>query len=85
MDEDIYKAVQDAIDAQENMENTNSDDINEVEAPSQPCSTIHQFLQAAQVMNRFLDESNKPKAHQLETILASFCRDLCIDQARVLF
>lgn len=48
----------------------------------QQCPTINQFLQVAQLINRFLDVSSNPNARQLEMVLALFCHDIHVDQAR---
>jgi hypothetical protein len=67
-DEEIYQAVIDAKKAQENMEINGRDDIG-TDAHVEPHPTLHEVLQAASVLGRYIEESNDPNACKLESIL----------------
>jgi hypothetical protein len=63
-DEDICQAV---LDAKEDGRGDDTDD-----AFIEPCLTHHEVLQAASVINRYIDSVDNPVARKLESILASF-------------
>jgi hypothetical protein len=58
-DEEIYQAGIDTKKAQENMEINGRDDIG-TDAHVEPCPTLHEVLQAASVLGRYIEESNDP-------------------------
>ena len=79
--DEIYQAVINAIDAHENIDENGGDDLNS-DGPVQTCPTSCEVLQAAAVINRYIDELDDPIARELEMTLGSFNRQLCLQQAK---
>ena len=60
-DEEIYQAAIDAIDACENINENGGDNLNS-DGPVQACPTSCEVLQAAAVINRYIDKLDDPIA-----------------------
>ncbi|KAF8239648.1 hypothetical protein L208DRAFT_1236572 [Tricholoma matsutake] len=71
-DEEICQAVLDAQKAQEEGPINGGDNDVDDDAPVEPCPTHCEVLQAAAVINKYIDGVDDPSARKLEGILASF-------------
>jgi hypothetical protein len=72
-DEEICQAVLDAKKAQEaGLINGGDDDVDDDPSAIEPCPTHREVLQAASVINKYIDTLNDPIARSLEGVLASF-------------
>ena len=77
-DEEIYQAV---IGAKENIEITRGDDINECPL-SEPRPTHCDLLKAVSTINKYTEEINDPFARNIEALLGTLKRQVCVDEAR---
>ena len=82
-DHEIYQAVMDAINAQENIEINGRDDVDD-DLPSEPCPTHWDVLKAVSTIGRYIDDLNEPIAHKMEAILGSFNRQLHLDENKTM-
>ncbi|KAN0141144.1 hypothetical protein V8E53_000900 [Lactarius tabidus] len=80
-DADIYQAVTEAFEACENLEINGGDDVDE-DSPVKPCPARSDVLQAMSTINDYLATENNALAREVEKILATFSRRLCIDAAK---
>ncbi|KAF8240718.1 hypothetical protein L208DRAFT_1231660 [Tricholoma matsutake] len=80
-DKEICQAVLDTQKAQkEGPINGGDNDIND-EAPVKPCPICHEVLQAALVINKYIDCVDDPIACKLEGILASFKHQMQLEMS----
>jgi hypothetical protein len=79
-DEEICEAVLCAQKAWEEILINGRDDIDD-DAPTDPCPTCHQVLQAAVVINRYVDSLDSAFARELEAKLASFRRQIRLEES----
>jgi hypothetical protein len=83
-DEEIYQAVIDARRAQEDtIINCGDDDVDD-DALVEDRPTRREVLQAASVINRYIDGLHDPVARKLEGLLSSFARQMRLDESRSL-
>ncbi|KAF8225681.1 DDE-domain-containing protein, partial [Tricholoma matsutake] len=81
-DEEIYQAVINARQAQENgIINGGDDDAND-DGPIEDCPTCCDALQAASVINRYIEHLDDPVAWKLEALLSSLGWQMCLDMSR---
>lgn len=78
-DEDINKSVITAIDAREEAKENSGG-----AARRKPRPTTREFFQAVSVITRYTNLSGSPKARELEAALDSFCREVRMDQLKLL-
>ncbi|KAF8224306.1 hypothetical protein L208DRAFT_1312310 [Tricholoma matsutake] len=72
-DEEICQAMLDARKAQEEgLINGGDDDVDDDSSAIEPCPTHREVLQAASVINKYIDTLDDPIARSLEGVLASF-------------
>ncbi|KIJ90740.1 hypothetical protein K443DRAFT_14981 [Laccaria amethystina LaAM-08-1] len=81
-DKEIYQAVMDAVNTRENIDINGSDDINDIQNPTNPRPTHRDALKAVSTIRQYVEDLNDPIAQKLEALLASFNRKLCVDQSR---
>ncbi|KAF8228864.1 hypothetical protein L208DRAFT_1402999 [Tricholoma matsutake] len=80
-DEEICQAVLDAQKAQEEgLINGGDNDVDD-DAPVEPCPTCRKVLQAAAVINKYIDGVDDPSACKLEGILASFKHQMQLEMS----
>lgn len=82
-DEDIYQAVMDAIEAQENVEKNGGDDMDE-DGPVKPrpgCGEVHK---AISTIMEYVSDLDNPLARKIETLLGSLIGFIRKDEARSL-
>jgi hypothetical protein len=75
---EIYHVVINAINTHENINQNGGDDVNS-DGPVQTHPSVHEVLQAAATLNRYIDELDDPIARKLETTLGSFKHQLCLN------
>lgn len=80
-DEEICQAVLDARKAQEEGPINGGDNDIDNDAPVEPCPTRREVLQAASVINKYIDSVDDPVARKLEGILASFKRQMRLEMS----
>ena|ERR1700730_7752156 len=80
-DNEIFTAVMDAFKNRENSEATGGDDDDD-SGPVKPCPTTAEALQAISLLNNYMDTLNNPISRKLEGILASFSRQISMEQSR---
>ena len=80
-DEEICQAVLDARKAQEEGPINGGDNDVDDDAPVEPCPTRREVLQAAAVINKYIDGVDDPSARKLEGILASFKRQMRLEMS----
>lgn len=80
-DKEVYQAVMDAIKACDNIESNGSDNAN-IDGPPEPLLNCRDVLKAVSIINKYLGGLDDPFAHEMELILASFNRQICLDKAR---
>ena len=61
-DKEIYQAVIDVINACENINQNGGDDADSDDSPVQTYPTAHKVLQAAAILNRYINELDDPIA-----------------------
>ena len=76
-DEEIFCAVQEAAEAQENIDLVGGD--NRVEAAATHPPTLTTVLEAAAVLQQFLEWDGSESAHQLEDDLCDLSCRLCLE------
>ncbi|KAF8232517.1 hypothetical protein L208DRAFT_1397341, partial [Tricholoma matsutake] len=81
MDEEICQAVLDAQKAQEEGPINGGDNDIDDDAPVEPCPTCREVLQAASVINKYIDSVDDPVACKLEGILASFKHQMRLEMS----
>ncbi|OJA14623.1 hypothetical protein AZE42_13790, partial [Rhizopogon vesiculosus] len=81
-DEEICQAVLVARNAQEEGPINGGDVDVEDDSPLEPCPTHHEVFQAASVINRYVEHLDDPLARKLEAILASFGRQIHLEESR---
>ncbi|KAF8218789.1 hypothetical protein L208DRAFT_1419414, partial [Tricholoma matsutake] len=81
MDEEICQAVLDAQKAQEEGPINGGDNDIDDDAPVEPCPTCRKVLQAASVINKYIDSVDDPVACKLEGILASFKHQMRLEMS----
>jgi len=80
-DKDIYQAVMDLWEAQEHaLANRGDDDIDH-NANIKPCLTRREVLQAAAIINRYLNHENNSLAWKLDALLSSFKSSLHLQES----
>ena len=79
--DEIYQAVINAIDACENINENGGDDLDS-DGPVQAHPTSCKVLQAAVVINRYIDKLDDPIAQKLEMTLGSLNHQLHLQQAK---
>ncbi|KAF8488158.1 hypothetical protein F5888DRAFT_1623408 [Russula emetica] len=80
-DTEIYQAVKDAINAQENMEINGGDDGDD-DIFAEPCPNQHDVLKAVSTIGRYIDDLNGPIARKTEVLLGPFNTQLCLEETR---
>jgi hypothetical protein len=81
-DEEICQAVLDAHKAREEADINGGDDGTDDIAPVEPRPTRREVLQAASVISRYPAYVDDPVARKLETVLASFGRQMRLEESR---
>ena len=83
-DNEIYQAVMDAQWAQDACLISGGDDVNNNDMMAEPLPTRREVLQAALLINTYLNQEDGPLTQKLDTLLDSFKCDLCLQESRVL-
>lgn len=83
-DEDICKALLDARRAQNSGAINNGDDDVDDDAPVEAHPRVGEVLQAASLIKTYLNGINTPFAHNLENVLASFGRQMRLEESRAM-
>jgi hypothetical protein len=81
-DEEIFHAVIDARNAQEDGPINGGDDDIDDNASIEACPTRREVLQAATVISQYVDSVDGPLARKLEMVLASFGRQMRLEESR---
>jgi len=81
-DEEICQAVLAARNGQEGGPINGGDNDVEDDSPLEPCPTHHEVFQAVSVINSYVEHLNDPLARKLEEILASFGRQIHLEESR---
>jgi hypothetical protein len=87
MDEEICRAVlaaQDARAQEEEPINGGGGDNVEDDGPFEPCPMYREVFQAVSIINRYVEHVDNPVARKLEAILASFERQIQLEQSQIL-
>jgi hypothetical protein len=69
-DEEIFRAVVECTSARENSSNTGGDDVDD-DAPCEPCPSRCEVMNAALVINRYVQSLDDPLARKVEAVLGS--------------
>jgi len=80
-DEEIYQAVIDARQAQENTIMNGGDDDAEDDGPIEDRPTRREALQATSVVNQYINGLDDPVARKLEALLGSFAWRTRLDES----
>jgi hypothetical protein len=80
-DEEICRAVLDAQEAREEAAKNGGDDGLDDEATLEPYPTRCEVRKAASVINRYIDHVHDPVARKLEAVLASFGRQMRLEES----
>jgi hypothetical protein len=83
-DEEIYQAVMDTQEAQENTIINGGDGDPDDNALVEDCLTHHEVLQAASVINRYIDGLHDLVTQKLKTLLGSFGHQIHLDKSHSL-
>jgi hypothetical protein len=73
----------DAIEAQENVEKNGGDNVDE-DGPIKPCPGRSEVLKAISTIMEYVSELDNPLACKIKTLLGSFIRLICKDEAQSL-
>ena len=73
-DQDIYEAVMEAKEAQEESTRSNETSDANLDDPVEPVPTCIEALQAALLLQKYTRDLDDPITHKLETMLSSFRR-----------
>ncbi|KAJ3734885.1 hypothetical protein DFJ43DRAFT_1062044 [Lentinula guzmanii] len=80
-DQDIHEAVMDAQAAQENTDNNGGDDDKDDDTAPLVRPSRCQALQAVATLQSFIGAMDEPYARKLESILASFGHQTCLEES----
>jgi len=81
-DEEVFKAVMQSRQVEENGPMNSRDDSADDDACVEACPTCCEAMQAASVMKRYINDLEDPFVYKLEAILGSFGQQMCLDKAR---
>jgi uncharacterized protein YqeY len=80
-DEEICQTVLKATKAREESVLKGGDDGDDDDTPIEAPPSRREVLQAASVISKYLDHQDEPVARKLEAVLASFKRQICLQQS----
>ena len=81
-DEEICQAVLDVKKVQgEGQINGRDDDVDDDSSAIEPCPTHRKVLQAASVINKYIDTLDDPITRSLESVLASFRYQMSLEMS----
>jgi hypothetical protein len=81
-DEEICQAVLATRNAQEDGPINGGDNDVDDDSPLEPCPTRREVFRAASVINRYVEHLDDPLSRKLEAILASFGRQIHLEESR---
>ena len=79
-DQEIYKAIINAITACENIDINGGNDVDE--GPVEPLLMCHDVLKAVSTIEKYTNDLNDPMAQKIEALLGSFNRQLHFEETR---